>query len=48
MSALISGMMRAWIARRQQKKRKPPSAQEVKDVVGEAPADKVPPRAAES
>jgi membrane protein len=40
--------MREWIARRQQKGRKPPSAQEVKDVVGEPPPDKIPPRAAES
>jgi membrane protein len=40
--------MRAWIARRQQKGRQPPSAQEVKQAVGEPPPDKVPPRVLES
>jgi len=40
--------MRAWIARRQQKGRKPPSAQEVKDVVGEPPPDMIPPKRASS
>jgi membrane protein len=40
--------MRAWIARRQQKGRKPPSAQEVKDAVGAPPPDKVPPGLLES